>query len=145
MQGEDAVKLSISRALGLALACLTVAVVLLAATSRGQAVPKQTRGEFMRQKLTVSKDVLEGLALEQFTLIEKNARALKRLSEAAEWEIPAIPKDSDFAHFTREFQRNADDLVKQAKDRNIDGATLAYLKLTMNCVECHRFIRRSGK
>jgi cytochrome c556 len=139
------VKVSISRSLGLVLAGLTVAVVVLTATSGGQPFPKQTRKEFMRQKLMISKDVLEGLVLEQFTSIEKNARALKRLSEAAEWEIPSIPRDSDFALFTSAFQRNADELVKQAKEHNIDGATLAYLKLTMNCVECHKFIRHPGK
>jgi cytochrome c556 len=145
MHDEDAVKVSIPCSLVLVLAGLTVAVVVLTTASGGQPVPKQTRREFMRQKLNISKDVLEGLALEQFTSIEKNGRALKRLSEAAEWKISLVPNDSDFALFTIAFQRNADELVKQAKEHDIDGAMLAYLKLTMNCVECHKFIRRSGK
>jgi hypothetical protein len=42
---------------------------------------------------------------------------------------------------TTEFQRYADDLIKNARQHNIDGATLAYLKLTMNCVQCHKFVR----
>jgi len=145
MKDERNMKASIPWSLGVGLASLAFAAIVLTATSGGQPVPKQTRREFMRQKLSISKDVLEGLALEQFTSIEKNARALKRLSEAAEWEIPSIPKDSDFALFTSAFQRNADELLKQAKEHNIDGATLAYLKLTMNCVECHKFIRHPGK
>ena len=55
-----------------------------------------------------------------------NAKALKRLSEAAEWESPSIPNATEYIVFTTEFQRVADDLLKKAKDKNIDGATLAY-------------------
>jgi hypothetical protein len=70
---------------------------------------------------------------------------LKRLSQAAEWEVPSIPKDSDYALLGSTFQRDTEKLIKQAMEHNIDGATLAYLKLTMNCVECHKFIRHSEK
>jgi hypothetical protein len=95
----------------------------------------------MRQKLEFAKDVLEGLSLEQYAPIERSAKALKKLSEAAEWEVPTIPNATDYIAQTTEFQRSCDDLQKQAKARNIDGATLAYLKLTMTCVQCHKFVR----
>jgi len=99
----------------------------------------------MRQKLEFSKDVLEGLSLEQFASIERSAKALKKLSEAAEWEVPTIPNATDYVALTTEFQRSCDDLLKQAKARNIDGATLSYLKLTMTCVQCHKFVRFASK
>lgn len=102
---------------------------------------KRTRSEFMRQKLEFSKNLLEGLAIENYEIIEKNAKSLKVLSEAAEWEVPTIPNATDYVAFTTEFQRIADDLAKQAKNKNIDGATLAYVKLTVNCVQCHKFVR----
>ena len=72
-------------------------------------------------------------------------KALKKLSEAAEWEVATIPNANDYVMLTTDFQRHADDLVKQAKAKNIDGATLAYVKLTMSCVQCHKFIRDTGK
>jgi hypothetical protein len=106
---------------------------------------KGSRGEFMRQKLEFSKNVLEGLSLEQFSMIEKNARALKKLSEAAEWEVPMIPNATDYVALTSDFQRNADDLATNAKQHNIDGSTLAYLKLTMNCVQCHKYVRFASR
>jgi hypothetical protein len=99
----------------------------------------------MRQKLEFSKNVLEGLSLEQYSLIEKNAKALKKLSEAAEWEVPMIPNATDYVAMTSEFQRYADELAKNAKQQNIDGATLAYLKLTLNCVQCHKFVRFASR
>ena len=32
-----------------------------------------------------------------------------------------------------------------AKAKNIDGATLAYVQLTVNCVNCHKYVRESTK
>jgi hypothetical protein len=130
------------------MAMLTLAGLSLAAaleaTRAGQDAPR-SRGEFMRQKLEFSKNLLEGLSLEDYRMMEKNAKALRRLSEAAEWEVPTIPNATDYVALTSEFQRYADDLVRNAKLKNIDGATLAYLKLTMNCVQCHKFVRFASK
>ena len=123
----------------LALAGLPLVPAL--STGRAGQQEKQNRSEFMRRKLEFSKNVLEGLALEQYPMIEKNAKALKVLSQAAEWEVPMIPNATDYVALTSEFQRNTDDLVKAAKQGNIDGATLAYVKLTMNCVQCHKYVR----
>ena len=50
--------------------------------------------------------MLEGLTLENYDAISKNAKALKRLSEAAEWEVPTIPNATDYVAFTSEFQRH---------------------------------------
>jgi len=130
-------------------AAVTAAILALASlpfvpaqsTGRAGQQEKQNRSEFMRRKLEFSKNVLEGLALEQYPMIEKNAKALKILSQAAEWEVPMIPNATDYVALTSEFQRNTDELVKAAKQGNIDGATLAYVKLTMNCVQCHKYVR----
>jgi hypothetical protein len=35
----------------------------------------------------------------------------------------------------------ADKLQKAAESRSIDKASLHYVGLTMNCIECHRFVR----
>jgi hypothetical protein len=127
----------------LGLAGLALAATFLAA--RGQETRQRTRAEFMRLKLEYSKLVLEGLTLENYETIIKNARALKTLSEAAEWEVPTIPNVGEYMTFTTEFQRLTDELVKKARDKNMDGATLAYLRLTMNCVNCHKYVRQLAK
>src|SRR4029077_6797364 len=102
---------------------------------------KRSRSDFMRQKLEFSKNVLEGLSLEDYPMIEKNAKSLKRLSQAAEWEVPTIPNATDYVALTTEFQRYADDLIRHARQSNIDGATRAYVKLTMTCVKCQKSAR----
>jgi hypothetical protein len=138
-------KLKIAPAACLGLIGLTFAVIAITTIRAEQPTTQHTRAEFMRQKLNFSKDVLEGLALENYALIEKSARALKRLSEGAEWEVPTIPNATDYVSQTSEFQRHADELAKQAKAHNIEGATLAYLKVTMSCVQCHKYVRSVAK
>ncbi len=100
-----------------------------------------TRRDFMRQKLEFSKQLLEGLTTENYQSLGKDAKALRRLSQAAEWEVPTIPNATEYVTFTAEFQRHCDELTLKSKEKNIDGATLAYLKITMNCVNCHKYVR----
>jgi hypothetical protein len=132
-------------ALGAAGLALAIAIGVAVPAAQDGAQKRGSRAEFMRMKLEYSKKVLEGLTLEDYEGISKNARALKRLSQAAEWEVPTIPNAGDYVIFTSEFQRLADEMDRKAKDKNIDGATLAYLRLTMNCVNCHRYVRHFAK
>jgi hypothetical protein len=64
---------------------------------------------------------------------------------AGEWEVPTIPNATDYVTFTREFQQLTDEMAKKAREKNIDGAALAYLRLTMNCVSCHKYVREVSK
>jgi hypothetical protein len=125
----------------LALLALPSAVVVVL----GQERRPRSRAEFMRTKLEYSKAALEGLTLENYDAIAKSARALRLLSEAAEWEVPTIPNATDYVALTREFQLHTDEMAKKAREKNIDGATLAYLRLTMNCVHCHKYVREVSK
>jgi hypothetical protein len=125
-----------------------VALFALAAgvwTVEGQEPKTRSRAEFMRLKLEYSKKALEGLTLEDYDAVAKNAKALRLLSQAAQWEVPTIPSVPDYVIYTSEFQRITDDMAAKAKEKNIDGATLAYLRLTMNCVNCHKYIRMPRK
>ena len=115
---------------------------VLALNSYGQdALKPNKRAEFMRLKLDYSKKILEGLVREDFDSIVDGAGKLKRLSMAAEWEVPTIPNVQEYLHFTTDFQRIADDLQKSARAKNLDGATLAYTRMTINCVDCHKYVR----
>jgi hypothetical protein len=125
----------------LGVAALAVLGVACALSARTQDERTGSRSAFMRQKLEFAKNVLEGLTVEKYDLIEKNAKGLKRLSTAAEWEVASIPNIDEYLPYTNEFQRLCDEIVKAAKDKNIDGATLGYVRLTTNCVNCHKYVR----
>jgi hypothetical protein len=93
---------------------------------------------FMRKKLTSSQDIIEGLALEDFDLIEKGAKQLKAMSAAAEFMTIDDPLYKDHAD---DFRRVVAKMEKAAREKRIDGATLGFMDMTMSCVECHKFVR----
>lgn len=124
---------------------LLVLLVVAGARLMGGEQKPATRGEFMKQKLELSKGILEGLTIEDYSTISKNAKALKTLSTQAEWNVGVVPNAADYIAFTSEFQKISDELARKAKEKNLDGATLAYLRLTMNCVQCHKYVREFAK
>jgi hypothetical protein len=120
-------------------------LALCAISATGQDEPGKSRAVLMRQKLELSKGVLEGLTTEKFDLVEKNAKLLRRASMAAEWEVKGMPDPAQYTAYTAEFQRLCQDMAKAAQDKNLDGATLAYVRLTTNCVDCHKYVRHLVK
>lgn len=99
--------------------------------------PVATDG-FMKQKLKHSTSIVEGLATDDLKKIGIAAEKLLLLSHEADWnalKTPAYLKMSD------EFRSSVKRLRKNADDKNLDGATLAYFEVTINCVRCHKHVR----
>src|SRR5262249_14702906 len=94
--------------------------------------------EFMRDKLELSQRVLEGLATEDYDLIIAKTTKLSAMTKQADWRIFENP---DYDRFSADFQRYVDSVRKAGTDKNLDAATLAYVKMTMSCIECHKFVR----
>lgn len=94
--------------------------------------------DFMRLKLDHSQKVLEGIALEDFAEISKHSQAISLLSQEANWRVLQTP---DYLQHSAEFRRAADALTAAANKKNLDGAALAYVDLTMKCVNCHKYVR----
>ena len=92
----------------------------------------------MRAKLQHSQKVLEGLTTENFELIAQNAQSMGLLSEATSWQVLQTP---EYSRRSARFRHAADKVKKAAKEANLDGATLAYVDLTIQCVECHKYVR----
>jgi cytochrome c556 len=92
----------------------------------------------MRAKLAHSQNVLEGLAIEDYDLIDKGAQELSLASEDASWQVL---QTEDYARQSADFRRSCDSLRKAAKSHNLDGAALAWMEVTMKCVQCHKYVR----
>lgn len=93
---------------------------------------------FMRLKLEHSQKVLEGVVLEDFDMIAKHAQQLALLTEDENWQILQTP---DYRQYSAEFTQIAERLKDAAQQKNVDGAALDYVQLTMNCVNCHKHVR----
>ena len=95
-------------------------------------------GELMKKKLTFSQKVLEGIALNDPDIIAKNAQELILISQKAEWLVLQTPQ---YKLHSNDFRRAAETMVTQAKAKNLDGAALAYVEMTLTCVKCHKHVR----
>ena len=111
-------------------------VVMISLQVRGEQ-PNQVK-EFMRPKLQHSQRLLEGLALEDFNLIQKEAQELSLLSQAANWQVL---QTEEYLRQSEQFRRAANKVRDAAKERNLDGATLGYFDMTVQCVSCHKHLR----
>ena len=100
-------------------------------------VPVRTK-EFMREKLDHSQKVLEALALEDFYTMEQRSKKLSAMTQEATWQAFQNP---DYAQHSATFRRHANSLTRAAQEKDIDAATLAYVRLTMSCVDCHKLVR----
>ena len=94
--------------------------------------------KFMRAKLDLSQGILEGLVTEDFATIEKNAKSLQVLSIAEEWNVS---NDPIYVQHSKDFRQTVAQISKMAAAKNIDGASLSFVQMTLSCIECHRFVR----
>src|SRR5262249_49572599 len=104
----------------------------------GQEPRQENLKQIMIHKLKHSQFLIEGLAMEDFALIRDHAGELKRIGEDS---LKRISPNLTFVKYCAEFVSVADELQRRAKEEDLNGATLSYMRLTINCVECHKFTR----
>lgn len=127
---------------------ITLAIVvatawqLLGQLPQEQLQRKKPLTPFMQQKLEHAKSVLEGLALEDYDKIEKNAQALSLLSLESNWNVLTT---EEYLKQSADFRSAVNVITSAAKEKNVDRATLGYVNLTVRCVECHSYLRRHAK
>ena len=92
----------------------------------------------MRAKLASSQRVLEGILAEDFTLIARGAKEMKKISEAAEWPRS---RDKIYEHYAAEFRRQCNKLEHLANKTNREGVSFTYLQMTTTCIDCHNYVR----
>jgi hypothetical protein len=101
-------------------------------------LPPEKVSKFMRAKLVYSQKILEALALEDFAQLAKHSQDLKLLSQESNWNVL---QTEQYVLHSQDFRRRADALTDAAKKKNLDGASLAFVELTLNCVQCHKHVR----
>lgn len=108
--------------------------VFVMAQSRRERVVK----EFMREKLELSQKVLEGITTENWDLVITKGTRLSAMTREADWRVFENP---NYDQQSQLFRQQVDALVRAAKKKDIDGATLGYMRMTLNCVDCHKVVR----
>ena len=122
------------------IALVAVAIILIGGLTATVAQSKRERAakEFMRDKLELSQRVLEGIVTEDYDLIIARGTKLSAMTKEADWRLFENP---NYEQQSVTFRRQVDSLVKAAKNKDSDAATLAYVRMTMSCVACHKLVR----
>jgi hypothetical protein len=117
-----------------ALGVVTVTLGVTLLLSR-QSDPLET---IMQRKLEYTHNILQALMLENFDAIERNSKRLRQLSEASNWNVI---RTHEYTRHSSEFSRAVDALKKAAQEKDLDAAALAYVEMTLKCVQCHKYVR----
>lgn len=140
------------RSIALALAFLAIAVVAMSGPQVRAQRPEPSEGQsrgpqdkasvWMQQKLVASQKILEGMTRGDYEMIGKNARAMQVMGYLERWVRADIP---GYKAQLQAFEYANDAIVRSAKNRNLDGVTLAYTQLAISCTQCHKIVREESK
>lgn len=114
-------------------AALTLSIVT------GQEEKKQPDDFWMKKKLEYAQNVLHGITMEDFDMVQKNAASMRQLNA-----IESFLRRKDTKAYRAQlaiFEFATDELAQNAKEKDIDGATSAFTQLTLSCVNCHKHLR----
>ena len=95
------------------------------------------RQAFMRGKLASNQKIVEGLTTKNYEMIADGANAVKALVKGQHWFVLDTP---EYKRFSKDMELAATQLHDAAVDKNMDAAALRYFDLTLNCLDCHRYI-----
>lgn len=99
---------------------------------------KSNLAKFMRKKLNASSLILEGLSVEDQSLIKEGSDAILEMSRSEIWNVLL---DEDYREFNRDFRSTMRKLQKAAEEGNFDNALLQWTDAVKGCVECHKYVR----
>jgi hypothetical protein len=65
---------------------------------------------------------------------------MRMISRAASWYVL---DSEEYTRYSKNFQEEARDLERHAKEKNLDAASLDYMRITATCVQCHKHLREA--
>lgn len=120
------------------IASLCLLMLGTAPSTPAEEKPLTDASYWMKRKLELSQDVLQGLALEDYEKISEAARTMDKLNAI---ESFVRGRSEPYRAQLEMFRYANKALIKSADKQNLDGATLAFNQLTLSCVNCHKQLR----
>jgi len=93
----------------------------------------------MRVKLEHSQQLLGALVTSNWAELQRHSEELRRVAQDPAWTVLTTP---EYVGQTTAFLRASEDLIDAAQRRDGEAASLAYVSMTMSCVQCHRYVAR---
>ena len=118
-------------------------VVALSAFLAVAASPSPSQGPelhaVMREKLVKAQKILEAVVTSDWPSLESHSRELEQLTNDPRWTVLKYP---EYATRSAAFTRAIRALHTAAAQRDLEAAPKAYIDVTLQCVECHRYLAR---
>ena len=127
-----------------------VAIFVLVISSIGKSQDQRTDKSkkltsnqmLMRDKLVQMNRILEGITLDKFEQVQESAETVGMISQATSWHI--IDPTPQYKRISKNFQEQAADLERHAKERNVEAATLDLVRMNITCTQCHQHMREDA-
>jgi hypothetical protein len=119
----------------------TTVVLGLALGGHNSSAQSPSLRSIMKEKLINSQQLLEGVVRADFTIVDRSADRLARISytEVASWQSNAQP---EYLKQASAFVKAVQGIGKGSADRNSEVVAEEYSKLLNSCVSCHSYVRR---
>ena len=94
--------------------------------------------DLMQEKLEHAQGLLGAMILNDLREVERLADELVQVSDASQWSPSQEP---EYLRRARDFRASTAAIAEQARAGYSDGVALAYMEVTLSCIQCHRFLR----
>jgi len=117
-------------------------VVMLGAAFTLAASPAQTPdlGRLMRDKLDHTQKILEAMVTSDWATLEVQTRELEQITSDPRWMVLKYP---EYARHSSEFVHAVQELRRVAALHDLEKTPKAFNAVTLQCVECHRYLARA--
>ena len=119
-----------------------IVVVLLLVGGSGDTVSPQTvrLNQVMRNKLEHSQRIFEAVVTSNWSVLDKESRALGALTRDPAWSVLQFP---EYGRYSAAFLQSTGELADAAKLRDLEAASLGFMSLSSSCISCHRYMTRA--
>jgi hypothetical protein len=128
-------RIKLQRVLCVGVAALTVSMAIATASAQTVALKR-----LMQQKLEHSQSILAAVTTSNWGEMQRQSEALIQVTKDPAWMVMNTP---EYVRQSQAFVRAAEDLLDAARRRDLDAAPLAYVSMTLSCVQCHRYVARA--
>ena len=119
---------------------LLIGVVLIASVgATSGATQTVALNRLMRTKLEHVQQILANVVTSNWADLERHSEELRRAARDPAWAVLTTP---EYVRQSEAFLRASEDVLEAAKRRDEEAAPIAFVALTMSCVQCHRHVAR---
>ena len=94
----------------------------------------------MEKKLVHAQEILKAVVTSDWVALEMQSRELERLTRDPAWTVLQF---HEYRQHSDAFVRAVQTLHRAAAQRDLETSPRAYVDLTLQCVECHRYLARA--